>query len=249
MVSKSKALLKRIGKKVRWRKVDENERTNDNVSERIFQGEENTSQKWSMSGTTRSEKDGATSSLGTQNATRSKRKVSRESVSQATEQSSESRDDDTNAGLSFYVTKAEESTGDTITSESVDLNKVRRFYSDDETDFESFSFDSRDSMGRRKTMLRKIGEGISYRIYSCQKAVARAGRACVEECYGGYLDCTSGCDQVCNAFTLKEKEINAVHSRLEKANTHFDRRVETLPALVEFESPPLGMKCRLLNIC
>lgn len=249
MVSKSKAVLKRFGKKVWWRNGEEKERTNNNVSETIHQGNENISQQWSISGTTPSEKDGTTSSLGTQNATRSKKKVSRESVSQAVEQTFEGRDDDTNAGLSFYVTKTEESTGDTIVTESVDLNKVRRFYSDDEADFESFSFDSRDSMGRRKTMLRKIGEGISYRIYSCQKSVARAGRACVEECYGGYLDCSSGCDQVCNAFTLKEKEINAVHSRLEKANTHFDRRVETLPALVEFDSPPLGMKCRLLNIC
>mmetsp|Transcript_11668 Transcript_11668/g.17131 ORF Transcript_11668/g.17131 Transcript_11668/m.17131 type:complete len:230 (-) Transcript_11668:244-933(-) len=224
--------LKRVGKKIRWRTSNtDTEDTDNNVKVTVLSDEDSSSQE-------RSNHLDA-------NLSRAQGKRS----SQTLHQSSEKRDDVIAADPSFYITRTEDSTGDTEASESVDLNKIRNFYSHGDNLSESFSLDSRDSRGEKKNIFTRCAEDISYRIHSFEKMVSRTTRKVVEEVYGAYLDTSSGCNQVCNAFTLQEKELNGFHSRLEKANTHLDRRVETLPALIEFDSPPLGMKCKVLNIC
>mmetsp|Transcript_32283 Transcript_32283/g.36726 ORF Transcript_32283/g.36726 Transcript_32283/m.36726 type:complete len:291 (+) Transcript_32283:144-1016(+) len=100
----------------------------------------------------------------------------------------------------------------------------------------------------KKGFLRRIKDDLLQTVENFQRRVSRTTRMIIDEVNGTYLDTASASDQVCNAFTLQEDEINAVRKRLDKAHMHYDRRIDTLEPVMEMSSGPMSFECRVLNI-
>jgi len=173
-----------------------------------------------------------------------------------------SRKEILNDELSFFITDAEASVVE-------DESKILGVYSIDETSFDvsygtaekscdEISLDTSsggfDNITRKKVskknkgFLRRLKDDISQKVDNFQRHVSRRARVIIDEIHGTFLDTTSAFDQVCNAFTLQEEEINAVRTRLDKAYMHYDRRIDTLEPVMEMSSRPMSFKCRVLKI-